>query len=416
MFKGIFEDIVLPQEGFLRGPFGSTLKKSLFIPKAEDTYKVYEQSVVLQEDKTLGKYYVSKEYFENNLSRFEVKSGDFLISCSGVNYGAIYQLKGDIEKGVINQALLRVRINPNIVDENYFLYYFRAYIVKKIIGGTGDSTIPNFPPMSVVKGIEIQLPDIETQRKVGKLLAEIDDAISNNNAINERLELMARTIYDYWFLQFEFPDENGKPYKSSGGKMVWSEELKREIPEGWRVGNLSEIALITMGSSPKGESLNEDKDGITFYQGKSDFGYRFPMVRMYTNSPIRYAEVNDILLSVRAPVGDMNIAGEKCCIGRGLAAIHSRYQSFLFYLMLRNQYQFDKYNNKGTTFGAITKDELFGLRVVIPDETTIEIFDKKIAEFDKKIFTNEMQNQELISLRDFLLPLLMNGQVGFREC
>ena len=121
MFKGIFEDIVLPQEGFLRGPFGSTLKKSLFIPKAEDTYKVYEQSVVLQEDKTLGKYYVSKEYFENNLSRFEVKSGDFLISCSGVNYGAIYQLKGDIEKGVINQALLRVRINPNIVDENYFL-------------------------------------------------------------------------------------------------------------------------------------------------------------------------------------------------------------------------------------------------------------------------------------------------------
>ena len=227
---------------------------------------------------------------------------------------------------------------------------------------------------------------------------------------------MARTIYDYWFLQFDFPDESGKPYKSSGGKMVWNEELKKELPEGWRVGNLSEIASITMGSSPKGESLNEDKDGITFYQGKTDFGYRFPMARVYTKSPIRYAEVNDILLSVRAPVGDMNITVEKCCIGRGLAAIHSHYQSFLFYLMLRNQHQFDKYNNKGTTFGAITKDELIGLRVVIPNEAIIKTFDNKISDLDKRIFSNELQNQELISLRDFLLPLLMNGQVGFREC
>ena len=416
MFKGKFEDIVLPHEGFLRGPFGSALKKSLFVPKAEDTYKVYEQSVVLQEDKTLGEYYISKKYFEENLSRFEVKSGDFLVSCSGVNYGAIYQLKGEIDKGVINQALLRIRINPEIVDENYFLYYFRAYIVKKITGGTGDSTIPNFPPMSVVKGIDIQLPDINIQRKIGKILAKIDDKINNNNTINAELESIARTIYDYWFLQFDFPNENGRPYKSSGGEMVWNNELKREIPKGWSVGYLSEFAFVTMGSSPKGESLNEEKDGIIFYQGKTDFGYRFPTVRMYTNAPIRYAEVNDILLSVRAPVGDMNIADEKCCIGRGLAAIRCEYQSFLFYLMLANQYQFEKYNSNGTTFGSITKDDLFGLRIIIPDEKTIKEFDSKIKDFDKIIFNNEKENQELVSMRDFLLPLLMNGQVGFKEC
>lgn len=128
MFKGKFEDVVLSQEGFLRGPFGSALKKSLYVPKTEETYKVYEQSVVLQQDKTLGEYYISKDYFENSLSKFEVKTGDFLISCSGVNYGAIYQLKGNIEKGVINQALLRVRINPDLVDENFFLYYFRTWL------------------------------------------------------------------------------------------------------------------------------------------------------------------------------------------------------------------------------------------------------------------------------------------------
>ena len=277
------------------------------------------------------------------------------------------------------------------------------------------STIKNLAPSQVVE-YEFNSPNEGGQEKIAFLLKLIDDKIDNNNEINTQLEAMARTIYDYWFLQFDFPDESGKPYKSSGGKMVWNEELKKELPEAWRVGNLSEIASITMGSSPKGESLNEDKDGIIFYQGKSDFGYRFPVVRMYTNSPVRYAEINDILLSVRAPVGDMNIAGEKCCIGRGLAAIHSRYQSFFFYLMLRNQYQFDKYNNKGTTFGAITKDELFGMRVVIPNEAIIKTFDNKISDLDKRIFSNELQNQELFSLRDFLLPLLMNGQVGFREC
>lgn len=277
------------------------------------------------------------------------------------------------------------------------------------------STIKNLAPSQVVE-YEFNSPNEGGQEKIAFLLKLIDDKIDNNNEINTQLEAMARTIYDYWFLQFDFPDESGKPYKSSGGKMVWNEELKKELPEGWRVGNLSEIASITMGSSPKGESLNEDKDGITFYQGKTDFGYRFPMARVYTKSPIRYAEVNDILLSVRAPVGDMNITVEKCCIGRGLAAIHSHYQSFLFYLMLRNQHQFDKYNNKGTTFGAITKDELIGLRVVIPNEAIIKTFDNKISDLDKRIFSNELQNQELISLRDFLLPLLMNGQVGFREC
>lgn len=158
---------------------------------------------------------------------------------------------------------------------------------------------------------------------------------------------------------------------------------------------------------------NKNKDGIIFYQGKTDFGYRFLIVRMYTNAPIRYAEVNDILLSVRAPVGNMNIADEKCCIGRGVAAIRCQYQSFLFYLMLANQYQFDKYNNNGTTFGSITKDDLFGLRIIIPDENVMKIFDEIVSSFDKIVFNNEKQNLELASLRDFLLPLLMNGQVGF---
>ena len=181
-----FSDIV-KENGFIRGPFGSALKKSLFVPKSETTYKVYEQGVVLEEDKTVGSYYITEEYFKKEMKRFEVQENDFLVSCSGVNYGAIYQLRAPFEKGVINQALLIIRINDTLVDSDYFLYYFKAYIVRAITTGTGDSTIPNFPSISVIKDIDIELPDLKTQQMIGKILKKIDEKIKLNQLINDNL-------------------------------------------------------------------------------------------------------------------------------------------------------------------------------------------------------------------------------------
>ena len=297
-----------------------------------------------------------------------------------------------------------------MMRSNFKLAEFKKMMLNVSVGATMPSLNTD-----LMSSIPLMLLERDRQDKVAKLLDALDSKIDNDNRINAELERMAKTIYDFWFLQFDFPNEDGKPYKSSGGQMVWNEELGREIPEGWRVGKLKELATITMGSSPKGASLNEDSNGIIFYQGKSDFGYRFPTVRMYTNSPIRYAEVNDILLSVRAPVGSINIADKRCCIGRGLAALHCSYQSFLYYFMLSNQYQFDKFNNGGTTFGAITRDDLFNLRVVIPDEAVIKLFEERVKPIDREIANNEKQNKELVELRDYLLPLLMNGQVMFSK-
>lgn len=302
------------------------------------------------------------------------------------------------------------------LDPYYLKYYLSSDFVKREVAKkyvTGSAL-----PRIILKNfgnIEIPYIDIKSQEKVVSVLKLIDLKIENNNKINMELESMAKTIYDYWFMQFEFPNEDGKPYKSSGGKMVWNEELKREIPDGWKVANLKDIAFITMGTSPKGDSINTNGDGIVFYQGKADFGNRFPITRTYTEAPIRYAAENDILLSVRAPVGTLNIANERCCIGRGLAAIHSKCASFIFYLMLANQYKFDIYNNGGTTFGAITKEDLFGMRIVVPKEDIIDQFEKKVNCMDRKIFKGDRENQVLISLREFLLPLLMNGQVGFKD-
>jgi len=409
-----FKEVVIEKKGFLRGPFGGDLKKEIFVKKSSETYKVYEQGVVLNSDKNIGRYYISEKDYLAKLHKFSVQNKDFLISCSGVNMGAIFQLIEPFERGVINQALLRIRLNNTIIDDNYFYYLFKELISKRITSGSGDSTIPNFPALEVIKNIEFELPHLHIQEKVGKVLSDLDSKIELHNRINSELEAMAKTLYDFWFVQFDFPDANGKPYKTAGGKMVWNEELKREIPEGWEVGELKDIANITMGQSPPGESYNEEGTGMIFYQGCTDFGNRFPTIRKFTTSPTRFAKQGDILLSVRAPVGTLNISKEDCCIGRGLACMNSKNDTitYLFGVMVNLKQTFDRRNASGTTFGSITKDDLFSLPVIIPNEKTIKAFQNLVFPAFQKQNKIELENIELASLRDWLLPMLMNGQAS----
>ena len=198
---------------------------------------------------------------------------------------------------------------------------------------------------------------------------------------------MAKTLYDYWFVQFDFPDKNGKPYKSSGGEMVFNDVLKRKVPISWEVKRLYQIANITMGQSPSGTSYNVDEKGMIFFQGSTDFGWRFPTNRIYTTEPTRFSFKDDILLSVRAPIGTMNISSCDCCIGRGLAALNSKegYNSYLIYQMNYFKKKFDYLNSVGTTFGSLTKDDLYNLQLIYPSNNILLKFDKIVSNFDKKI-------------------------------
>lgn len=305
-----------------------------------------------------------------------------------------------------------------VVDKSkaspYYLYhYLKRLDLSNLNSGTG---VPSMT-FGAYYGIKVQLPDLPTQQKIASVLSVLDDKIELNNKINAELEAMAKTLYDYWFVQFDFPDANGKPYKSSGGKMVWNDALKRDIPEGWEVCCLSDIANITMGQSPPGESYNGDGNGCVFYQGSTDFGSRYPTIRKFTTSPSRFARHGDILLSVRAPVGTMNIAKEDCCIGRGLAALNSKENcmSYLYEVMIDLKQIFDRRNVNGTTFGSITKDDLFSLKVVRPSSKILEKYNTITKPcFEKQNKMGE-QNQELVQLRDWLLPMLMNGQVTVGE-
>ncbi|MCX7067352.1 MAG: restriction endonuclease subunit S [Methylococcales bacterium] len=310
-----------------------------------------------------------------------------------------------------NQACCNVIIDKQKADYEYVYYYIKTkYIqLRQLSSGVRKNLNSND-----IKEFEVKLPNLESQQKIASVLSSLDSKIELNNKINTELEAMAKTLYDYWFVQFDFPDKDGKPYKTSGGKMVWNDELKREIPDGWEVGTLSEIANITMGQSPIGESYNTDKNGVIFFQGCTDFGTRFPTVRQFTTQPTRFAKEGDILLSVRAPVGTINIAKENCCIGRGLAALNSKDGciAYLFGVMVNLKQIFDRRNVDGTTFGSITKDDLFSLTVIKPNKEVLHQYHKIINPAFEKQNVIELENQTLSTLRDWLLPMLMNGQVS----
>ena len=327
--------------------------------------------------------------------------------------GIATYIADDFEDVLLGYHCALITPNPAIVDGKYlnaFMHtrYIQKYFENNASGSGQRYTLSN----DTISNIPVLLPSIEEQHTIGKLLADLDRKIELNKQINDNLEAMAKQLYDYWFVQFDFPNEEGKPYKSSGGAMVWNEKLKRKIPQGWSNGILSDVANITMGQSPDGSSYNEDGKGIIFYQGSTDFGLRFPDIRQYTTSPSRYANKGDILMSVRAPVGALNIANNDCCIGRGLSALSSKIGSMthLYYLMNDFRLKFAGMNSAGTTFGSITKDELFSLPIVIPTKSVISEFEQVCEPiFDKQMIIGEEINA-LTKQRNELLPLLMNGQ------
>jgi len=323
------------------------------------------------------------------------------------------------ENLIVSTGFLTIGVTDKEIDPKYLYYLITRRDITKYLQTIAVNNVSSYPSINPddLGNLEFVIPSDKTiQRKIAEVLSALDSKIELNNRINAELEAMAKTLYDFWFVQFDFPNEKGKPYKTSGGKMVWNKMLKREIPKQWEDGELSDIANITMGQSPPGESYNDVGEGTIFFQGCTDFGNRFPTVRQYTSKPTRFAKEGDILLSVRAPVGTLNIAKENCCIGRGLASLNSKDSciTYLFGVMENLKQIFDRRNVDGTTFGAITKDDLFSLKILKPEKNILIKFHKIINPAFEKQNEIELENLKLSELRDWLLPMLMNGQVKLK--
>lgn len=284
------------------------------------------------------------------------------------------------------------------IDER-FLYYlsispeFRKQAISLMEGTSGRKRVNE----NALKISDFLIPDLEEQRKIANILSAIDDKIQINNQINQELEAMAKTLYDYWFVQFDFPDQNGKPYKSSGGKMVYNPELKREIPEGWGVEKLKYFLTIKNGKDHKhlqdGKFAVYGSGGIMrtvadyLYSGESIL---FP--RKGTLDNVMY--VNEEFWTV-----DTMFYSE---VNKNNSAL------YVFYSV--KDIDFKKLNT-GTGVPSMTSSILYDLNIIVPEKNILEKFNTIVKQNYETIKLNSIQNQELIQLRDWLLPMLMNGQV-----
>lgn len=270
-----------------------------------------------------------------------------------------------------------------------------------------STTRPDFYSMLV------KYPPLAEQEAIAKVLSDLDSKIELNNQMNRTLEGIGKALFKHWFMDFEFPNEEGKPYRSSGGEMVYNKELGKEIPKGWEISNVNKEFDLVMGQSPPGSSYNETGEGVVFFQGKTDFGPRFPSIRMFCTQPTRFAKKGDTLISVRAPVGDINLALEACCIGRGLAAIRHKSDSspYTYYLMMTLKPTFDYFEAQGTVFGSLSKADFEKIKVLAPSKQVINRFQNTVGSVDKKNEDNTLQTLTLSGVRDSLLPKLMSGKI-----
>ena len=303
------------------------------------------------------------------------------------------------------------RGKKEISDTAYIYYLSLTDIIKKtaeksMSGASGRQRAD----IESIKSIELDFPDLPTQHKIASILSAYDDLIENNTRRIKILEEMAQAIYKEWFVNFRFPGhEKVKFVDSSLGNLPTG---KAGIPERWERKNLNEIANIVMGQSPKSEFYNSEGIGLPFHQGVTDFGFRFPSHNTFCSVENRIAEKYDILFSVRAPVGRINVANTKMIIGRGLSAIHHKndLQSFLFYY-LKNIFTKEDTIGSGAIFNSVTKEDMHNIKIINPNNDIEKKFDELVKPLDLQIENLNSKISNLRKTRDLLLPKLMSGEV-----
>jgi type I restriction enzyme S subunit len=311
------------------------------------------------------------------------------------------------------------------VDPYYLYSYLSILDLKHLDSG---SALPSMTK-SAYDSLEINIPDILIQKEVSKLLSDLDAKIELNNKINQKLEAMAKTLYDYWFVQFDFPNENGKPYKTSGGKMVYNEVLKREIPDGWKNGTLDDIGHIIGGSTPskadsnnfccgtgtpwitpKDLSLNKGNKFIT----RGEFDVTAQGIK---NASLKLMPKGTVLLSSRAPIGYLAISRSLVTTNQGFKSFipDKGYTNLFVYYTVKTSIPTIINNAVGSTFKEVSGTTLKTIKISLPDKSILDLYNENVKSIFERQDLLELENQKLTKLRDWLLPMLMNGQVTIAE-
>ena len=359
-----------------------------------------------------------------------VRKGDTVLSTVRPNRRSMFFASEPGEDWVISTGFAVLRPNVKLVEPR-FLYAcvfnpaFTEYLVTREKGAAYPAVSPDD-----IANAEIRLPPLPEQRAIAHILGTLDDKIELNRRMSQTLEAMARALFKAWFVDFDpvrakmdgrwqrgqsLPGLPAHLYDLFPDRLVDSE--LGEIPEGWGVDQIGNHFRVTMGQSPPGNTYNEKGDGLPFYQGRVDFGFRFPTRRVFCTAPTRLAEAGDTFVTVRAPVGDSNMALERCCIGRGVAAVRhaSGAVSYTYYFVRSLKSVFERFEAEGTVFGAITKDAFLSIKCVIAPTELVQRFEQLCRPVDEKIERAERESRPLAALRDALLPKLIRGEIRVKD-
>lgn len=352
------------------------------------------------------------------LSKHLVKEGDI-----------VYSRRGDVtQKALIRKTeagyfcgtgCLLVRPGK-MIDPEFLTYHLstpsnQSWIINQAVG----ATMPNLNT-AILANVPLNVPSQGTQKKIAAVLSTLDAKIDYNNRINVELEAMAKTIYDYWFVQFDFPDANGKPYKSSGGRLVYNSKLKRGIPDGWTDSSILAVSELLGGGTPTKKKPEYWGGDIPFFTPTDAGGpiFKFSTADYITEKGLKGSSTqlfgkHTVFITARGSVGKLVLAGVDMAMNQSCYALRAKpgiSHTFLFFLA-KELIQHLQVKSSGSVFDSIVSNDIELTNLAIPTEDVIEKFAAVVEPAFEKIANNTKENQQLAQLRDWLLPMLMNGQV-----
>ena len=356
---------------------------------------------------------------------FLMKEGDIITPLTEQAIGLLGSTAIIPESGkyIQSQDVAKIVCKEHLLDKDFAFYLKSSNLVKQQLSAAAQQTKIRHTSPDKIKDCIVWIPELEEQKRIGKLLRTIDLKIELNRQLNHNLEAMAKQLYDYWFVQFDFPDENGKPYKSSGGKMVWDKRLKREIPLLWKAKMVEEVADVYNGATPS--TVNELNYGgdIVWITPKdlSDQKQKFVYQGERNISQVGYDSCsthllpsNTILMSSRAPIGLLAIAKTELCTNQGFKSFVSKSKNIATYLYYYLQYHITQIEQlgTGTTFKEVSREDILKFPMLKPSDNVLDLWEEIVSALNDRQLEIQKENENLIKQRNELLPLLMNGQVS----
>jgi type I restriction enzyme S subunit len=401
------------------GPFGSRMKAELYVATG---VPIIRGTNISSGSSWKGDWVYVPEAFAAEMPNCLTRPGDLVFPHRG-SIGEVALIPDDGITYMISTSLMKFRPDTRRVSPEFLLHFFRSSKGRaEILRFASQVGTPGIgQPLTSLRQFQVDLPPLPIQRAIAATLGSLNDKIELNRRMNETLEAMARAIFQDWFVTFgptRAKMEGRPPYLAPDLWSLFPDRLDAEgKPEGWAISTVGQEFRLTMGQSPPGETYNASGNGLPFFQGRTDFGFRYPKHRIFCTAPTRRAEADDTLISVRAPVGDLNLARATCCIGRGVAAARHRLgsRSYTYYALWAIQPDLTAFEHTGTVFGAINKAQFELLKVIAPDDRLLAAFETIATPMDDRIQHNEEQISSLIATRDLLLPRLMSGELRVRD-